>query len=204
MFHNLHRLERHPRSPSASPAPPSPAHSPSTAGLNNPTGARVGLWQEADRRRRRPAVAGAAAVAPRGRPPNGRRRRRRSGPALGLPTAGLASHSASCRSVPRPLSGRRRRAGAERVHRVPLSHREPFCRADLVAVLGGSTSGHWRASRGTHTANKSPKSQKRSTSCLRSGTDSQAGRRRFDPGRPLSLRAVTRQGFFVWLLRAAR
>src|SRR2546426_11352145 len=33
---------------------------------------------------------------------------------------------------------------------------------------------------------------------------SQAGRRRFDPGRPLSLRAATRQGFFVWLLRAAR
>src|SRR5438046_9113169 len=27
---------------------------------------------------------------------------------------------------------------------------------------------------------------------------SQAGRRRFDPGRPLSLRAVTRQGFFSW------
>src|SRR5207244_10904981 len=36
------------------------------------------------------------------------------------------------------------------------------------------------------------------TSCLHAPTASQAGRRRFDPGRPLSLRAVTRQGFFVW------
>src|SRR5690349_21977523 len=31
---------------------------------------------------------------------------------------------------------------------------------------------------------------------------SQAGRRRFDPGRPLSLRAVTRQGFRLRPLRA--
>src|SRR5437899_1490288 len=33
---------------------------------------------------------------------------------------------------------------------------------------------------------------------------SQAGRLRFDPGRPLSLRAVTRRGFFFRPLRAVR
>src|SRR5213594_1903560 len=63
-----------------------------------------------------------------------------------------------------------------------------------VAVCPGMR-GHLGA---THTASRPRNPSNGPTSCLHAPTASQAGRRRFDPGRPLSLRAVTRQGFFVW------
>src|SRR5207244_9122859 len=67
-----------------------------------------------------------------------------------------------------------------------------FRSLDDGGSFGGSTSEHAGASRGTHTTRKSAKSCQRYRSCSHAPTDSQAGRRRFDPGRPLSrVRAVS-------------
>jgi len=83
-------------------------------------------------------------------------------------------------------------------HRSPRHLHHAVKELDDGGSFGGSMSGHARAPRGTHTASTPRNPSNGPTSCLHAPTASQAGRRRFDPGRPLSLRAVTRQGFFVW------
>ena len=83
-------------------------------------------------------------------------------------------------------------------HRSPRHLHHAVKELDDGGSFGGSMSGHARAPRGTHTASRPRNPSNGPTSCLHAPTASQAGRRRFDPGRPLSLRAVTRQGFFVW------